>query len=1007
MTTFARHPLAAAVVATLSLTAIPVLHATQLIVTNGSTQVASGTYDTTGMTGLSNPFALAAANSGSRINGSNVTAITASSGAHAVFADLAGRIDLTDASIRTTGANSYGVLADQLGTVNLTRATIDVSGPRPGPGPADSSGAVVAIAGGTVKIDDSSLRVTNGAGLVASGVGSRIEASKTGIQIVSGTTDAHGVSAQGNALITLDRGSSVDVRNGGVGLRASGLASEVRANDTTITTRGGSGVVAVDGGRVTLDGTSVDVSEGRSGFTQTALLATGSGSRVSVVNSTLRSRGAAQALRDQAVTVERGAQVDLGEGTHVYADGVGASATWQGSKLHADGATIESGDLGLYVDNGAEVTLSNGASITGSRGAEVFGTSGARLVGNKATIQATGTANGVGIVLGNSAVLDLSDSIVSAQGHALEFRSSQGARPNSATVSGGRLSSATNAAIFAGGNPGDNRSELHLRNGVQVTGANNQLVRVAAGNQPVRLSIFGDAVALNGDMVAEPGAYLNLALSNGSSLRGAIANGYDVGLDKTSRWDITRDSDITSLRSAGTISFAVPATGDFKTLTVHGNYIGEGGTLAISTALAGNDSKSDRVVVHGSTSGNTTLAVTNAGGAGANTTGDGIQVVQVDGASAGEFALSGRVVAGANEYLLVQGGKSNPADGDWYLRSEAPSSGVSPTIPAPPRPTSPTPVYRPEIGAYLGNQHAAVTMFNQTMHDRVGQPTFSEDSRSGDRGGAAWVRVGRDQFDATTGARQVETATDTELLQVGGELASWTTGDSRFHIGGMGGWGRANTHVGSEVTRYGAKGRVTGYNLGVYGTWFADAKSFAGLYVDGSLQGGRFSNRVEGDYLPRESYDSQSLSASIEAGYAIALLSNDKSALYLQPQAQVIYTGYEADQHVESNGSLFTSEDAGGLTTRVGARLLGNAVAAINRVQPFLEVNWWHAGEGDSITLGGQRVDWDLPQDVYEAKLGAQIELGGQWSGWGHVASQSGAGEFRSVDGQVGLMRRW
>lgn len=1045
MRSFARNRLAAAVIAAFSISTLAPLHATQLIVKDGSTQPATGTYDTRSMSGLTDPFALAAINQNSRINGNDVKAYTSGTNAHAVFANLGGKIDLTDSSIRSAGDNAHGVVADKLGTVTLTRTKIDL------PGLTNSHGnGAMAVAGGSVAMDDSSVFVTNGEGLVATGAGSRIEAGSTSIRVTGGTKGYNGVSAENGGLIVLNEGSAVDVLDGivnvgGAGLRAAGAASEIRGNDVQVTTSGGHGVVASSGGLVSLEGADVDATAGQDGASIHAVTATGAGSRVVVGTSTVRSHDTLD--HDAAVAVESGARIELGDGTKVYADGTGALADGSGSTLVADGAAIEADSIGVSVENGAQATLRNGTSITGSSGVAI--TSGAKMVGSDSTILATGV-NRNGVAVGGGSSLDLVDTDVDGQAHAVQFLSSsaQGA-PNMATISGGHLFSAAGAAIFAEDDPVDaastaNRSELHVRDGVEVTGANNQLVRVVSGNQPVHLSIFTDDVALAGDMVAEPGGILDLSLSNASSLRGAIEHGNAVALDQTSRWDITRNSDAMTVHSAGTLAFAAPAAGDFKTLTVNGDYVGEGGTLAINTALAGDDSATDRLVVHGATSGDTVLAVTNAGGAGAYTSADGIQVVQVDGASQGQFALSGRVVAGANEYLLAQGGKTTPTDGDWYLRSEAPPVVEPPvveppvveppvveppvveppvvtpdepvpvvTTPVEPEPVAPepaplVPVYRPEIGAYLGNQHAAVTMFNHTMHDRVGQPTFAEDSRSDDRGGAAWMRVRHDQFDATTGARQVDTATDTDLLQLGGELVSWTAGDSRFHIGGMGGWGRAMTHVGSMVTGYEAKGRVTGYNLGVYGTWFANAKSAAGLYIDGSLQGGRFSNRVEGDYLPRESYDSQSLSASIEAGYAIPLLANEKTQLFVQPQAQVIYTGYKADQHVESNGALFTSEDAGGLTTRLGARVYGNAAGAgINRVQPFLELNWWHAGEGDSITLGGQRIDWDLPQDVYETKLGAQVELGGQWNGWGNIGFQSGAGDFHTVDGQVGLMRRW
>jgi fibronectin-binding autotransporter adhesin len=77
------------------------------------------------------------------------------------------------------------------------------------------------------------------------------------------------------------------------------------------------------------------------------------------------------------------------------------------------------------------------------------------------------------------------------------------------------------------------------------------------------------------------------------------------------------------------------------------------------------------LIVGGSTSGSSTLRVTNVGGAGAPTV-EGIKVVDVAGASNGTFALLGgyvfhgqqAVVGGAYAYTLQQNGISTPGDGD-------------------------------------------------------------------------------------------------------------------------------------------------------------------------------------------------------------------------------------------------------------------------------------------------------------------------------------------------------
>ena len=374
---------------------------------------------------------------------------------------------------------------------------------------------------------------------------------------------------------------------------------------------------------------------------------------------------------------------------------------------------------------------------------------------------------------------------------------------------------------------------------------------------------------------------------------------------------------------------------------------------------------------------------------------------------------------------------SNPADGDWYLRSEAPVPPgcevthscppvdppvvvVDPPVVVDPQPTDVTPpvnvpVYRPEIGAYLGNQTAALGLFQHTLHDRLGEVDFDQRQRNGDdRRGAVWTRVVRNQFDATTGAGQIALGTDSSLLQVGGELGRWSDGDRRWQVGGMGAFGQADTHVGSDVTGYQAKGKVKAQLLGVYGTWYANASKPTGLYVDSWVQGGRFDNRVEGDTLARESYDAKGWAASLEAGYAFELGRGERSALYIEPQAQVIVSDYRADDHREANGTRVKTEQGGGVTTRLGARAYTRPLTdAHNRVQPFVEANWWHRGDTQAIALNDEVQGLDLSKDVYEVKVGAQAELGHGWTGWGHLGLQTAAGDEHSVEGQLGVKYGW
>ena len=76
-------------------------------------------------------------------------------------------------------------------------------------------------------------------------------------------------------------------------------------------------------------------------------------------------------------------------------------------------------------------------------------------------------------------------------------------------------------------------------------------------------------------------------------------------------------------------------------------------------------------------------------------------------------------------------------------------------------------------------------------------------------------------------------------------------------------------------------------------------------------------------------------------------------------------------------------------------------------MQPFVEANWWHHGDTQSISFNREVQRLDLPKDVYEVKFGAQAELGDGWTGWGHLGLQAAAGDRHSVEGQLGVKYGW
>ena len=120
------------------------------------------------------------------------------------------------------------------------------------------------------------------------------------------------------------------------------------------------------------------------------------------------------------------------------------------------------------------------------------------------------------------------------------------------------------------------------------------------------------------------------------------------------------------------IVFAPPgSSAAFKTLTV-GSYVGTGANLTMNTALGGTGSASDQLAINGgSATGSNFLTIHNVGGAGAQTTGNGIPVVVVSNGgttASNAFALANTPVVGGFRYSLED------TNNDWYLVSSPTST---------------------------------------------------------------------------------------------------------------------------------------------------------------------------------------------------------------------------------------------------------------------------------------------------------------------------------------------
>ncbi|EFJ2983000.1 autotransporter outer membrane beta-barrel domain-containing protein [Escherichia coli] len=469
-----------------------------------------------------------------------------------------------------------------------------------------------------------------------------------------------------------------------------------------------------------------------------------------------------------------------------------------------------------------------------------------------------------------------------------------------------------------------------------------------------------------------------------------------------------------NVTNSGTLDLRADAPGNV--LTVGGNYTGNNGTLLMNTVLGDDSSATDKLVIKGDASGQTRVAVTNAGGTGAQTL-NGIELIHVDGnADSAEFVQAGRIAAGAYDYTLGRGQGSN--SGNWYLTSGKNTPEPTPTPDPDSKPEAVPGGYdndlRPEAGSYTANMAAANTMFVTRLHERLGPVQYTDVMTGETKNTSMWMRHEGGHNRWRDGTGQLKTQGNRYVVQLGGDIAQWGWGETdRWHLGVMAGYGNDHNNTDSVRTGYRSKGSVNGYSTGLYATWFANDETHNGAYLDTWAQYGWFDNHVKGDGLPGESWKSKGLTASLETGYTwkAGEFSGSHGSLnewYVQPQAQVVWMGVKADEHRESNGTRVESTGDGNVRTRLGVKTW---IKGHNRMddgksrefRPFVEVNWLHNTRDFGTRMNGVTVHQDGAGNIGEVKAGVEGQMNNRLNLWGNVGVQAGDKGYSDTSAMLGV----
>lgn len=441
------------------------------------------------------------------------------------------------------------------------------------------------------------------------------------------------------------------------------------------------------------------------------------------------------------------------------------------------------------------------------------------------------------------------------------------------------------------------------------------------------------------------------------------------------------------------------------------NYVGQGGTLTLNTLLGGDASPSDKLAINGGqATGTTNLLVSNVGGLGAQTTGNGIMVVEaLNGAtSANSFQLARPLQAGAYQYLLYEGGKYVPTS-DWYLRSELispPSQTATVAIAAP--------AYRPAVPGYtLTPQFNLDYGFSELgrLHERVGDIAALEKYGALQGNDGVWGRIGGSDLNADSGRFSGDGRTF--FAQFGKD---WTV--SRSSDGG-------STHVGATVTlgqnsaNFSDRERSIVPGLATQtGSVSTDAQSVGGYwtryladgaYFDGVGQLTHYRNRYGDSTGLSASQDGLGAAASAEVGKPFLTMFRN---VILEPQVQLMYQ-YLHLGHFDDAVSGVSSTTENALRGRVGVRLsrlnLENE-SGKGAATPYFTADILHdfAAPGQTV-VGGTAFSNGLSRTWYELGAGVTAGLGKSNELYLNIKyAHNIGGDYRQgVFGQVGYRYAW
>ena len=456
------------------------------------------------------------------------------------------------------------------------------------------------------------------------------------------------------------------------------------------------------------------------------------------------------------------------------------------------------------------------------------------------------------------------------------------------------------------------------------------------------------------------------------------------------------------------------------TLTIAGNYTGNGGIVAIDTVLGNDSSPTDLLVIQGNVSGNSYIHVTNQGGLGAFTTGDGIRIIQVDGTSPGNaFSLQGdfvtssgqqAVVAGAYAYTLWHNGVSNPADGHWYLRSEIADEGGSSgngggAIKV---------LYNPVSSIAEVYPRALLSAMNMGTHhqrtERLGLNGGAEEREKNSHMIWAQAKGQHSRLEAEHSTTGTTARFDDWSLRTGIDGQVYEDENNSVIAGMSVKYGGIRTDVKSD---YG-NGTIstTGVSVGSTLTWYHGS----GFYLDAQSMFTLFNSDLSSDALGviKNKNHGQGIGLSLEAGYDMPVSEN----WFLTPQAQLSYTRVAFDSfHQERYDTYIALKSGDDLTGRLGLainyrNLWEQSNRQMSRMQFYGIANLYYGFlDGTRVSLDDIMFKNDIQSFWGGAGLGGSYKWSdGKYAVFGEATTATSLKDFGDsyiAEGRVGFKVKW